>query len=99
MAVKFINRLKITPELWVTDLEDPSGEKTPLEIDIIKNISHPNIIGYVSHYVQVDSIILVTEFHGSEWNSSNPAVLKLNAASNVSEGKNENEHEILNTNT
>ncbi|KAJ3008916.1 UNVERIFIED_CONTAM: hypothetical protein HDU68_002899 [Siphonaria sp. JEL0065] len=70
VAVKFIARDKIPRELWVKDPSNPK-ERIPIEITILQEINHPNIIKYIGHVVEPTKyILLITELHGSEWVSS-----------------------------
>ncbi|KAJ3016831.1 UNVERIFIED_CONTAM: hypothetical protein HDU68_012006 [Siphonaria sp. JEL0065] len=70
VAVKFITRDKIPRELWVKDPSNPK-ERIPIEIAILQEINHPNIIKYIGHVVEPTKyILLITELHGSEWVSS-----------------------------
>ncbi|KAJ3110352.1 hypothetical protein HK100_003071, partial [Physocladia obscura] len=67
VAVKFISRNKIPRELWVKDVTSPLKE-IPIEISILQQIKHPNIIRYINHIVESTKyILLITELHGSEW--------------------------------
>jgi serine/threonine protein kinase len=79
VAVKFIIREKIPPELLV---EDPlaKGQKIPIEIQILRSLNHPGIIKYIEHIFEGKKhILLITELHGSEWDPRNP---QLNAERN-----------------
>ncbi|KAI9339979.1 kinase-like domain-containing protein [Obelidium mucronatum] len=67
VAVKFITRDKIPRDLWVKDPSN-TNEKIPVEIAILQQISHPNIIKYIAHVVEPTKyILLITELHGTEW--------------------------------
>ncbi|KAJ3284662.1 hypothetical protein HDU79_007967 [Rhizoclosmatium sp. JEL0117] len=71
VAVKFITRDKIPRDLWVKDPSNPS-EKIPVEIAILQQLSHPNIIQYIDHIIEPSKyILLITELHGTEWTASN----------------------------
>lgn len=73
VAVKFIIKSKIPKDLW-------NREKSlPVEIAILKSLSHPNIIRYIEHIVEDKYILLITELHGTEWSVHNP---KLNPLKN-----------------
>ncbi|KAJ3301086.1 hypothetical protein HDU76_005848, partial [Blyttiomyces sp. JEL0837] len=79
VAVKFIVREKITPEVWVNDITHPN-RKIPNEIHILRQLDHPGIIKYIDHLFEGDKyILLITELHGTEWDSNNP---KLSASKN-----------------
>jgi serine/threonine protein kinase len=48
------------------------SQKIPIEIEILRKVSHPNIIQYIDHIFEKDYILLITELHGTEWDPSNP---------------------------
>lgn len=47
------------------------GELIPVEVKMLKGLSHPNIITYVEHIIENDFVLLVTELHGTAWDASN----------------------------
>jgi hypothetical protein len=55
------------------------GIDIPVEIDMLRSLSNPFIIGYIDHWMGQKYIILVIELHGVEWDPSNPL---LSAAKN-----------------
>ncbi|KAJ3071056.1 hypothetical protein HDU98_005878 [Podochytrium sp. JEL0797] len=70
VAVKFIARNKISRDLWVKNPSNPS-ELIPVEIAVLQQVNHPNIIQYIDHVVEATKyILLITELHGTEWTSS-----------------------------
>ncbi|CEG83844.1 Putative CAMK/CAMKL/PASK protein kinase [Rhizopus microsporus] len=66
-AVKFIYRHMVPPHSWV---KDNTLGHIPMEIYILKNIRHPNIIGYVDSYQDHCFCYLVMELHGTQWTGS-----------------------------
>ncbi|KAG1042528.1 hypothetical protein G6F46_000566 [Rhizopus delemar] len=78
-AVKFIYRHMVPAHNWV---KDRTLGQIPMEVYILKNIHHPNIIGYVDSYQDHYFVYLVMELHGSQWatnsstenNSRSPAL-------------------------
>ncbi|ORX84169.1 kinase-like protein [Anaeromyces robustus] len=69
VAIKFISKSKIPDDSWV---DDPHIGRVPQEIAILNSINHPNIINFVEYINEDDYILLITELHGTEWDSSNP---------------------------
>ncbi|KAI9481225.1 MAG: kinase-like domain-containing protein [Benjaminiella poitrasii] len=67
-AVKFIFRNKIPAHSWVRDRE--LNQMIPMEIYVLKNIRHPNVIGYVDFYQDPTFCYLVMELHGTQWTAS-----------------------------
>ncbi|KAI9280771.1 kinase-like domain-containing protein [Sporodiniella umbellata] len=63
-AVKFIYRHMVPAHSWV---KDRMMGQIPMEAYILKNIRHPNIIGFVDFYQDHYFCYLVMELHGSQW--------------------------------
>ncbi|EIE79754.1 hypothetical protein G6F46_000223 [Rhizopus delemar] len=63
-AVKFIYRHMVPAHNWV---KDRTLGQIPMEVYILKNIRHSNIIGYVDSYQDHYFCYLVMEMHGSQW--------------------------------
>ena len=51
---------------WVLD----DSTLVPMEIHILKNVKHKNIVGYVEHTQLGNHFILVTELFGSSWTTT-----------------------------
>ncbi|RCH95830.1 hypothetical protein CU098_010900, partial [Rhizopus stolonifer] len=66
-AVKFIFRNKIPRHSWVKDRE---LGPVPMEIYVLKNVHHPNVIGYVDSYQDNQFCYLVMELHGTQWSQT-----------------------------
>jgi hypothetical protein len=73
VAVKFIIRSKIPAYNWKV-LEN--GDKVPQEIAVLRTLEHPNIVKYLGYVLEKDFVLLITELHGTSWDSSNPALDK-----------------------
>ena len=69
LAAKFIVRNKLPKESWV--LLD-NKELVPVEVHVLKQLNHPNVIKYVEHIMERDFVVLITELHGCSWHTSNP---------------------------
>ncbi|EGF82043.1 hypothetical protein BATDEDRAFT_86769 [Batrachochytrium dendrobatidis JAM81] len=67
VAVKFIIRSKIARTAWAVDHDLGS---VPMEVYILKNICHQNIVRFLDYYADADFCYLVTELHGSSWSST-----------------------------
>ncbi|KAF7730391.1 hypothetical protein EC973_002197 [Apophysomyces ossiformis] len=63
-AVKFIFRHLIPPYSYMTD---PELGKIPMEIYVLKNVQHPNIVRYIDSYQDETFFYLVMELHGTQW--------------------------------
>ncbi|KAI8987070.1 kinase-like domain-containing protein [Pilobolus umbonatus] len=63
-AVKFIFRRKVPLQSWVRDRH--LGQ-IPMEVYILKNVNHPNIIQYIDFYQDSLFCYLVMEIHGTQW--------------------------------
>lgn len=66
-AVKFIFKNKIPAHSWVKDRE---LGVIPMEIYILKNVSHPSVISYIDSYQDDHFCYLVMELHGTQWSSA-----------------------------
>ncbi|KAI7899991.1 kinase-like domain-containing protein [Cokeromyces recurvatus] len=77
-AVKFIFRDKVPPHSWVRDRG--LGQLIPMEIYILKNIRHSNIIGYVDFYQDPTFCYLVMELHGTQWSTTNTTTISRSPA-------------------
>ncbi|TPX33361.1 hypothetical protein SmJEL517_g03722 [Synchytrium microbalum] len=69
VAIKFIFKNKMLAESWARDKE---LGVIPIEVLILKNVHHPNIIEYVDYHLGIDFIYMVTEFFGSPWPAPQP---------------------------
>ncbi|KAJ3003584.1 hypothetical protein HKX48_001695 [Thoreauomyces humboldtii] len=67
VAVKFILKSKVPAQGWARDSE---LGVVPMEVFMLKNISHSNIISYIDFYEDMTFFYLVTELHGAPWTSS-----------------------------
>ncbi|KAJ3234789.1 hypothetical protein HDU81_001118 [Chytriomyces hyalinus] len=65
VAVKFI--LKHRVSLWAMDPEEE--RRIPMEIFILKQCDHPGIIKFIEFFEDAKFFYLVTEFHGSSWDT------------------------------
>ncbi|CAO3662957.1 unnamed protein product [Rhizopus stolonifer] len=70
-AVKFIYRHMVPAHSWVNDR---TMGQIPMEAYILKNIRHPNIIGFVDLYQDHYFCYLVMELHGSQWTSPSDSI-------------------------
>ncbi|KAF9896842.1 hypothetical protein BX616_006656 [Lobosporangium transversale] len=75
VAVKFIFLDKVPAHGWA---KDPELGVVPMEIYALRNVSHPNIIGYLGSYQDSKYFYLVMELHGTPWSASNPLLNKNN---------------------
>ncbi|KAG0174159.1 hypothetical protein DFQ28_004673 [Apophysomyces sp. BC1034] len=66
-AVKFIFRHRVPSHAW---LHDPELGLIPMEIYVLKNVQHPNIVGYIDSYQDGSFFYLVMELHGTQWTPS-----------------------------
>ncbi|KAF9307774.1 hypothetical protein BGZ91_008213 [Linnemannia elongata] len=51
---------------------DPELGQIPMEIHVLKNVAHANIIGFMNVYQDYKYFYLVMELHGTPWSASNP---------------------------
>ncbi|KAF9163962.1 hypothetical protein DFQ26_001963 [Actinomortierella ambigua] len=75
VAVKFIFRDKVPVHGWA---KDPELGVIPIEIYVLRNVSHPNIIRYINMYQDYKYFYLIMELHGTPWSASNPLLNKNN---------------------
>ncbi|KAI7863775.1 kinase-like domain-containing protein [Spinellus fusiger] len=78
-AVKFIFREKVPDSAWV---RDPILGAIPMEIYVLKNVRHPNMIEYIDCFQDKFFFYLVMELHGSEW-TNEPTAPTSNLPSNI----------------
>lgn len=69
VAVKFIFRDKVPLHGWA---KDPELGVIPMEIYVLRNVAHANIIGFMNVYQDYKYFYLVMELHGTPWSASNP---------------------------
>ncbi|KAJ3187335.1 hypothetical protein HDU85_006623 [Gaertneriomyces sp. JEL0708] len=67
VAVKFILKTKVPAQGWAWD---PECGVIPMEVFMLKNIKHQNIITFLDFYEDTTFFYLVTELHGAPWTSS-----------------------------
>ncbi|KAF9087983.1 hypothetical protein BGX27_002815 [Mortierella sp. AM989] len=79
VAVKFIFRDKVPVHGWA---KDPELGIIPMEIYVLRNVQHTNIIGFLNAYQDFKFFYLVMELHGTPWSASNPLLNKNNGANN-----------------
>ncbi|KAG0338793.1 hypothetical protein BG004_007084 [Podila humilis] len=82
VAVKFIFREKVPVHGWA---KDPELGVIPMEIYVLRNVQHPNIIDFLNVYQDYRYFYLVMELHGTPWSASNPLLNKKNGPSNMLE--------------
>ncbi|KAI9300026.1 kinase-like domain-containing protein [Cunninghamella echinulata] len=63
VAVKFIFRDKVPYHSWVRTEQG----LLPMEIYVLKNVHHPNVIQYLDNYEDDKFFYLVMELHGTQW--------------------------------
>ncbi|KAF9921969.1 hypothetical protein BGZ65_009938, partial [Modicella reniformis] len=80
VAVKFIFRDKVPVQGWA---KDPELGLIPMEISVLRNVRHPNIIGFMNAFQDARFFYLVMELHGTPWSASNP-LLNNNDINNAS---------------
>lgn len=73
VAVKFIFRDKVPVHGWA---KDPELGIIPMEIYVLRNVQHSNIIGFLNVYQDFKYFYLVMELHGTPWSASNPLLNK-----------------------
>ncbi|KAJ3361152.1 hypothetical protein GGF32_007707 [Allomyces javanicus] len=69
VAVKFILKEKVPVTSWV---KDPELGAVPIEVYVIKNVHHKNIIDFVDFFEDSKFFYLVMELHGVSWTSAQP---------------------------
>ncbi|KAF9918091.1 hypothetical protein FBU30_000376 [Linnemannia zychae] len=75
VAVKFIFRDKVPVHGWA---KDPELGLIPMEVYVLRNVQHPNIISFLNVYQDFKFFYLVMELHGTPWSNSNPLLNKNN---------------------
>ncbi|KAI7823057.1 kinase-like domain-containing protein [Gamsiella multidivaricata] len=78
VAVKFIFRDKVPVHGWA---KDPELGVIPMEIYVLRNVQHSNIIGFLNAYQDPKFFYLVMELHGTPWSANNPLLNKNNTSS------------------
>ncbi|KAF9120315.1 hypothetical protein BGW39_011512 [Mortierella sp. 14UC] len=78
VAVKFIFREKVPVYGWA---KDPELGVIPMEIHVLRNVAHANIIGFLNVYQDYKYFYLVMELHGTPWSASNPLLNNMQQAS------------------
>ncbi|KAL0078566.1 kinase-like domain-containing protein [Phycomyces blakesleeanus] len=73
VAVKLIIKADLAPNSLVKDPVE--GGLIPLEIFLLRPLSHPNIIGYREHFQDRMFYYLVVDFHGISW--STPTTIQI----------------------
>ncbi|KAJ1511572.1 hypothetical protein HMI54_011108 [Coelomomyces lativittatus] len=68
VAVKFIYKDKVPRCSWV---EDKDYGWVPMEVYVIKNVKHKNIIGFVDFFQDKYFVYLVMNLHGVSWVHAN----------------------------
>lgn len=71
MAVKFILKEKVPNANWAFDAE---LGMVPMEVHLMKNLIHPNIIQYLDYFDDARFAYLITEMHGTSWTWPNPRI-------------------------
>ncbi|KAF9542839.1 hypothetical protein EC957_001492 [Mortierella hygrophila] len=69
VAVKFIFREKVPVHGWA---KDPELGVIPMEIYVLRNVAHVNIIGFMNVYQDHKYFYLVMEMQGTHWSAINP---------------------------
>ncbi|ORZ28102.1 kinase-like domain-containing protein [Lobosporangium transversale] len=81
VAVKFIFRDKVPVHGWT---KDPELGVIPMEIYVLRNVEHANIIGYLNAFQDQKFFYLIMELHGTPWSASNPLLSKHNTTTSSS---------------
>ncbi|KAJ8331458.1 hypothetical protein QVD99_001729 [Batrachochytrium dendrobatidis] len=68
IAIKFIAKSKIARNLWVP-FNEATKDPVPLEVALLHRLKHPNIIQYIDYLNEENYVLLVTELHGTSWDS------------------------------
>lgn len=66
-AVKFIFKAKVSPQHWVRDIQ---LGLVPMEVFLLKNVRHANVVEFVDCFEDVNYVYLVMGIHGKSWSSS-----------------------------
>ncbi|KAI8379434.1 kinase-like domain-containing protein [Radiomyces spectabilis] len=77
-AVKFILRHRVPAHAWVFDTQLGT---VPMEVFVLKNVSHPNIIQYIDFYQDTTFLYLVMELHGTQWTAAAAAATTTTSSS------------------
>lgn len=80
VAVKFIFRDKVPVHGWA---KDAVLGVIPMEVYVLRNVQHPNIISFINVYQDFKFFYLVMELHGTPWSTSNPLLNKSNNNNNA----------------
>lgn len=81
VAVKFIFKDKVPEKGWA---HDPALGVIPLEIYLLRQMKHDNIVGFIDFFEDDQFFYLVTELHGTPWtDSSNTNINGCGDASDV----------------
>ncbi|KAF9899830.1 hypothetical protein BX616_002826 [Lobosporangium transversale] len=96
VAVKFIFRDKVPVHGWT---KDPELGVIPMEIYVLRNVEHANIIGYLNAFQDQKFFYLIMELHGTPWSASNPLLSKHNVNSNNNNNNNNNNSNATSSNT
>ncbi|KAJ3057416.1 hypothetical protein HK097_007595 [Rhizophlyctis rosea] len=75
VAVKFVIKDRITQNAWINT---GTFQQIPFEIHLLSQLQHPNIIRYIEHIDEGDYVLLISELHGTQWETSNPALDPIN---------------------
>ncbi|KND03398.1 CAMK/CAMKL/PASK protein kinase [Spizellomyces punctatus DAOM BR117] len=67
VACKFIVKSKVPAQGWARDAE---LGVVPMEVFMLKNIQHDNIITYLDFFEDMTFFYLITELHGAPWTST-----------------------------
>ncbi|KAI9088834.1 kinase-like domain-containing protein [Phlyctochytrium arcticum] len=67
VAVKFILKSKVPAQGWARDAD---LGVVPMEVFMLKNIQHDNVIDYIEFFEDATFFYLITELHGAQWTSS-----------------------------
>lgn len=62
VVVKFIRKCKVLSECWITER---TGERIPMEVGLLRKLSHPNIVSVIDVFENEDYVQMVMEKHGS----------------------------------
>ncbi|ORX83994.1 Pkinase-domain-containing protein [Basidiobolus meristosporus CBS 931.73] len=81
VAIKFILKEKIPPQSWVHDAE--LGDM-PMEVYLLKNLRHENIVRFFDFFEDAQYVYLVMEYHGSEWAPAVKGGLKVTDIGDIS---------------
>ncbi|KAI9019107.1 kinase-like domain-containing protein [Hyaloraphidium curvatum] len=77
VAIKFIFRNRIPAQGWA---RDPDLGVVPMEVYILKNVRHRNIVRFLDYIEDERFCILVEELHGTQWTKPDNPIHKQPAA-------------------